>query len=297
MTYMLDHFGDNNNINNVDISGNNLGAGGDGDMLLSSIMDDPAILAGIDPDTLTTTDQLVIHADNERAAPEILPYPGDLLDRVQAELARRTDAIRSMREAAMNAPKRHAQEAEAALLGIPADDGVNDSDGKPADGGAHLFVQGVGSGIPLSSTLPFRIEDLLNLELTRVKYAVADLIRVRLQKIQFFRASIVAEPQKFEGLLSPNEFTLVQQLHEIFEGAMMAGGIGQLPSRFQVTPSAALPKAENGFVYVLGTALEDCEVALAGMDIPQHLKSGSSILCPYSSVRAFVLDGKMKLMC
>jgi hypothetical protein len=178
-------------------------------------------------------------------------------------------------------------DADAFLLGIqPVETNTDMNNSKNPNANVRISA---------SSTLPFRVEDLLNLEMTRLKYAVADLIRVRLQKLQFYRAAIIAEPNRYDVLLSSNEILLVQSLTEIFTNAMMQGGLAQLPEEFQGEPSTAVPRPDLN-KYVLACVLEPCQIQLPGVDEPRTLQSGECVICQYHCVRLHLTDGRIRLM-
>lgn len=234
-------------------------------------------------------EQLVFLAENERNSPEILPYPEELISRLQSEMAQRRDEIEKMKSQSHQQQSGGSDDADAFLLGIQTTtNDNNNNNGKDKNPNANVRISA-------SSTLPFRVEDLLNLEMTRLKYAVADLVRVRLQKLQFYRAAIVAEPTRYEPLLSGNELLLVQGLNEIFSNAMLQGGLAQLPEEFQAEPSTAIPRPDYN-KYVLACALELCQVQLPGVEEPREMRSGECAICQYHCIRLQLLDGKIRLM-
>ena len=181
----------------------------------------------------------------------------------------------------------------AALMGIA---GPRDDASGGAGGGGGSAGAGIVTGPSNTTMLPFRVEDLLALELTRLHYAVADLIRVRIQKLQFFRAAIVANPQRYDGILSPNELVLVHGLHAMFEAAMLAGGLGQLPEELRSDPAAAAGQQPDLAQYVLVIAIRDCEIQLPHVDVANLLRQGESMICPYMSVRRHLIDGLVRLL-
>jgi hypothetical protein len=236
------------------------------------------------------TEKLVFLAENERNSPEILPYPTELLAQLQAELAQRRDEIEEMRKQSNQANGGAGKENEVmdALLGIGGGNENNNQQNNNNQKNPNSHIQ-----ISSSSTLPFRVEDLLNLEVTRIKYAIADLIRVRLQKIQFFRDTIVEQADQYRDVLSENEFTLAQELSNVFSNAMQQGGLGQLPLEYREEPSEATPTPSLNR-YVLAIILEASDIRLGGDD--RKFETGQSILCPYESIRRHLVDGRVRLM-
>lgn len=255
---------------------------------------------GVPGGNASLCEKLIFLAENERHAPEILPYPGELLEQLQLEMKQRKDEIDQMRHQSHQQHKNRTSDSEAdALLGI-INNNQDDADGthnnrKHGGGGKDTTNPNRNVQISASSTLPFRVEDLLQLELTRLKYAVADLIRVRLQKLQFYREAILAEPTRYEPLLCENEVLLVQSLSDIFTKAMMQGGLSQLPLEYRKEPSSALPHADPNR-YVLAIALEACELVLTNVQDPKPLAAGDSYICPFEAVRRHVADGRIRLM-
>lgn len=239
-------------------------------------------------------EKLVFLAENERQAPEILPYPTELLAQLQSEMAQRRDEIDTMRQQSHTKTAQGSSEDTDALLGIVSHrhdtNNNNNNNNSNSKINPNSAVQ-----ISTSSTLPFRVEDLLALEMTRLKYAVADLIRVRLQKIQFFRDAILEEPEKYRDILSENELLLVQSMSEIFNKAMIQGGLGQLPVEYRNEPSSALPKP-NLSTYVLAIVLETSEIHLRGQNEPRVMETGTSVICSYESVRRYLVEGRVRLM-
>jgi hypothetical protein len=270
-------------------------------LLQAQTQDSASQVAGATGGSPSVVEQLVFLAENERSSPDIQPYPHQFLARLQSDMASRRDEIERLRAQQQQSARPGAAndaDASALLMGLHSGGGGGGGGGSSLDASASAFP-GLGRGgaaASSSSSLPFRVADLLDLELVRVRYALADLVRVRLQKLQFFRAAIVADRSRFESLLSENELVLVQGLHDIFTTAALAGGIAKLPEPLRAEPAAAVPKPDVN-TYVLATALAPCEVQLPGIEEPRRLNPGESAICPYHCVRLHLLDGRLRLIC
>ena len=226
----------------------------------------------------TLARKLIIIADNERHAPEILPYPGAVINNALSRIASQKETIASLTSAR--------QQAEAA-------------------------------GLRQSSVLPFNAEDLYRLELSRLLFLVQHVLKLRLQKIHRFAAAIVARPEEFEGRLTANELMVARRLHEIAHAAALEGGLRLLPPELQsLTPVATststpavgvagarnvaegdecLPRARKE-EYVFVVALEPISVTVPGVDEALTCAPGQIWVVRYEHVKSHVVNGTARLI-
>jgi hypothetical protein len=222
--------------------------------------------------------KLIAIVENERHAPEILPYPAGILSLALGKLYEQERRIKSL-----------------------ADERRDDE------------IQGRRA----MSMLPFRPEDLYHLEYQRIQFIVTEVIRTRLHKIHRFASRIVAKPEEFENALSPNERLVAQRLHELTHDALLAGGLRLLPTELQsalpgttATPGAtgggasgfsvtegeeSLPRADLT-QYVFAVSLETVMMKLPGIADATRVDPGTTWASQYGHFKEFVLQGTMRLV-
>lgn len=220
------------------------------------------------------TYRLIYALENERHAPEILPYPAEAISGAISKIVECTAIARQAEEN----ERRDAEDSA---------DGV--------------------------SLLPFRPSDIIKLELQRIRFFLTDLLRTRLRKIKSLCTRITSEPTLsqprppeavlYRPLLSDNERIVADRLTEIFETSVQRSGLQFAPAALQkLTPN--LPHGEgeeilpepnlNTRVFVL--ALEDLGDVELAPDVVQHVSPGEIFLVPYRTFRSFIVDGRARLV-
>ena len=218
--------------------------------------------------------RLIGLCDNERHAPELLPYPGDEVQHVMGAIEQQQAVI----------DKLEAEDAaKAAELELEAEEDPSRT---------------------VASFLPFRGEHVYRLEVSRLTYLLSDLIRLRVRKIQKLATYILAQPEAWQAeRLSDNERVLCAKLAEITEKAVQRNGLAMLPEPFRrLVPNPQLGEGPDvlsqpnldEFVFV--AALETVAVTLPDMEDEKTLEPGEMWVCRYATIAEHVLSGKMRLV-
>lgn len=222
---------------------------------------------------------LIEATENERHAPDLLPYPGAVIDGVVRQVALRRSQVSALSE----------QEKAAAAAAPSA-----------------------------TSLLPFRPSDIMGLELQRVQFFLCELLRCRLRKIEALCTSIYYEGCQEDGSsntptlsasllqrghLSPNERVVADRLATSKQKAVLQVGLQASPEPLQhLTPNP--PMAEgleilptpNLNTYVFGVALEDLGVVQVAEYAEQTIEAGDIFLIPYRTFRPYVMAGQVRLV-
>ncbi|ORC93463.1 GINS complex subunit 4 [Trypanosoma theileri] len=207
---------------------------------------------------------LIQAAENERAAPDILPYPAAIVDGVAAQIAAQNAQIRNA----------NAEEARSSSL-LPF---------RPSDLMA-LEVQ----------RAQFFLAELLRQRLRKIE-ALAPAIAYEAQ-------AGIAAPTQLRSLLSHNEVIVADRLAELAGRCAKLAGLQAAPPELQhLVPHP--PFAEGDEVlprpdvdrYVFCVVLDDLGVVRLGDDAVQTVHAGEIFLVPYRSFRPYVLEGRVRLV-
>lgn len=220
--------------------------------------------------------QLLIEAtENERHAPDILPYPKDLIDSCTVRLAEQQRVVRELADE---------ERAEAARANQ-------------------------------QSLLPFKPSDIMAIEIRRIQFFLTELLRCRVRKIQALSASLLHEGrcESDESLprvryplrahLSLNERIVADRVAEMTQRAVRWSGLHAAPEPLQLlTPNPPLaegmeilPEPDMN-AYVFAIALVDLGVVQLGDGIEQSIHAGELFLIPYASLRTQVIAGQVRLV-
>ncbi|KEG14627.1 GINS complex subunit 4 [Trypanosoma grayi] len=214
---------------------------------------------------------LIQATENERCAPDILPYPEAVVDGVAAQIAAQNEQI-----------KRLSEEEK----------------------------QKVAEGESGASLLPFKQSDIMALEVQRAQFFLCELLRCRLRKIEALSQSIFYEgqssvdaPTQLRGMLSHNEVIVADRLAEAAGKCVMQAGLQSAPAELQhLFPSSPygegmeilpLPDLDR---YVFCVVLEDLGVVRLGEDAVQTVHAGEIFLVPYRSFRPYIVEGRARLV-
>ncbi|AAZ10514.1 hypothetical protein, conserved [Trypanosoma brucei brucei TREU927] len=214
---------------------------------------------------------LIQATENERCAPDILPYPEAIVDSVVAQIVAQNEQIR--------------------LLGTDERQKAAGSD----------------SGVSL---LPFKPSDIMALEVQRAQFFLCELLRCRLRKIEALALTINYESQsgaeahtQLREHLSHNEIVVADRLAELISKCVRQAGLQSAPSELQqLVPNA--PYAEGNEVlpipdidhYVFCVVLDDLGVVRLGDDAEQTVHAGEVFIVPYRTFRPYILEGRVRLV-
>ncbi|ESS70831.1 GINS complex subunit 4 [Trypanosoma cruzi] len=214
---------------------------------------------------------LIQATENERCAPDILPYPEAIVDGVAAQIAVQNEQIR--------------------LLSAEEKQQTAEKD-------------------PGASLLPFKPSDIMALEVQRAQFFLSELLRCRLRKIEALALSLFYEgqlhsdaPTQLRGMLSHNEVIVADRLAELMTEYVLQAGLQSAPAELQcLIPN--LPYAEGVEMlpvpeidqYVFCVVLDDLGVVRLGEDAVQAVHAGEIFLVPYRAFRPYILDGRVRLV-
>lgn len=229
----------------------------------------------------STMRALVEATENERNCPDILPYPGKIIDTVTALMAEQQARIARLVEE----EKRRTEE---------------------------------NAGTP--TLLPFKPSDIMNVELQRVQFFLCELLRCRLRKIDALCSAIYYEglleerrasslgardpvltPQRAN--LSPKERIVADRLAVASQKAVLLSGLQSAPEELhKLIPNP--PHAEGMEIlpqpdlhtYIFGMALQDLGVVQLGEGAEQTIHAGEMFLIPYHTFRPYIIAGKVRLL-
>ncbi|RNF26537.1 GINS complex subunit 4 [Trypanosoma conorhini] len=209
--------------------------------------------------------------ENERCAPDILPYPEAVVDGVAAQIAAQNEQISRL------SAQEKQQTAERA---------------------------------PGTSLLPFQPSDIMALEVQRAQFFLSELLRCRLRKIESLALSIFYEgqansdaPTQLRERLSHNEIIVADRLAELVSKYVLQAGLQAAPTELQyLVPNP--PYAEGVELlpvpdldqYVFCVVLDDLGVVRLGEDAEQTVHAGEIFLVPYRAFRPYILDGRVRLV-
>lgn len=209
--------------------------------------------------------KLITLVENERHAPEILPYPDAIVSEALQGLAHQTEVIASLIQARKE---------------------------RDADSSASASA----------SFLPFGPEDLLRVEVQRLQYLVTDLLRIRLKKIHRYASLIASDTSAYATTLTPNETAVALRIHTLVQQAVLDGGLRLVAPELQsILPS---PHAEGPEClptpdlrrFVFATALQPMQLQLPDVLQPQDMKPGDVWICRYEDLRPYLLAGQLRLL-
>lgn len=215
-------------------------------------------------------DDLTTAAQNERHAPDLLPYPEGLIAEVSSRIVQAKAAI----------------------------DEKDKKDKQEQESDEHE-----------RSALPFKPQDLMKMEVQRVSFLLAELLRTRVRKIEKVCFLIDHDPQQFVGdganppLLSENEIILAQQMARLIHSSVLNSGLSRAPEPLQkLTPN--LPHGEGDEIlprfdlskHVFVLVLEDMGLMELGFDTTQEVRCGDVFLVQYSQFKSLIVEGKAQLV-
>nr|CCD13516.1 unnamed protein product [Trypanosoma congolense IL3000] len=214
---------------------------------------------------------LIQATENERCAPDILPYPEAVIDGVIAQMALQNEQIRLL-------SAEEKQKAATSSTGI--------------------------------SLLPFKPSDIMALEVQRAQFFLVELLRCRLRKIESLALTIHYEsqsganaPTHLRDHLSHNEVIVADRLAELITRCVRQAGLQSVPPELQqLVPNP--PYAEGVEVlplpdvdrYVFCVVLDDLGVVRLGEDAEQTVHAGEVFIVPYHTFRPYILEGRVRLV-
>jgi len=226
-----------------------------------------------DEEPETPYERMLRYWQNERHAPELLPYPTECLGELTAEVSSKQ------------------REVDVGSVDLP--DGGGDTDLPLEGGGRHRDALG------------FPTAFLYQMDLDRIRFVIADYHRIRLDKIQRFARSLLMGDDA-SSALSPAEHQFAERFISLEDALFHDSLLRHLPDALQSpteemvgAPGRARPTMERPDPdrHVFCRARQTIIDFLAGEDeLPITLEAGAIYFMAYGPLRPLLAADRVELL-